>query len=362
MWQQIVRDVPVVEHVVDLDQPPAERLRAVIAAERAGARALFGEVMLEFAGVPNLGVEGFGRLYRTFDGPYQDEIEQWAEALDISFAQAALVNCAYELSHVSGGATAWLGKLFGCTTALCPMEGVMVHARNLDWPIPAMAAATRLFRYRRGGREFVSVGFPLYVGVLSGMVPGEYSATINWAPPGEVPDFHHGPAFWLRRTLEECETYEAAVTRLREARLSTSVFYTVCGNRPGQGCVIERTKNEAVVREAGAGCEAQANHHVAMRFEENNEVLQASKPLRSDPLLQTTQGRRELMLAALGRAGGQGGDLSRVFDLLSPEPITNGGTVQRMVFCPARGELHLDRRLRRTETSVEWGRSVWKAK
>src|SRR5262249_31060972 len=141
-------------------------------------------------------------------------------------------------------------KLFGCTAGVRWADGVgMVHVRTLDWPLPAMGEATRLFRFRRGAREFVSVGVPGQVSVLSGMVPGPYSVTINWAPPAAPPSFELGPASLLRNTLEGCDGYEAAVEALRRTPLSTSVFFTVCGTERGQACVIERSQRAAVVRE-----------------------------------------------------------------------------------------------------------------
>src|SRR6185369_4971423 len=97
-------------------------------------------------------------------------------------------------------------------------------------------------------REFVSVGVPGQVGVLSGMLPKAYSVTINWAPPASFPSFDFGPAFLVRDTLETCDTYDAAVHALEQTKLSTSVFFTVCGTEKDQACVIERTHNTAEVR------------------------------------------------------------------------------------------------------------------
>lgn len=61
-----------------------------------------------------------------------------------------MLNGAYELSHVR------FPKLFGCTAGVRHVEDLgMVHVRSLDWPLASMGIATRLFRFRRGGREFV---------------------------------------------------------------------------------------------------------------------------------------------------------------------------------------------------------------
>src|SRR5204863_9880658 len=109
---------------------------------------------------------------------YSAEMQAWAEALNVSLGTITILNCAYELSHLP----------FGCTAGVRWIEGMgMVHVRNLDWPLASMGNATRLFRFRRGEREFISVGIPGQVGVLSVMLPKAYSVTINWAPPASFP-------------------------------------------------------------------------------------------------------------------------------------------------------------------------------
>ena len=211
-------------YLIDLGSDEARRWDEVISREKAVAVQLLGDIEAEFERVPEFLRWIFAGLYRAFGGLYSGEIGAWADALGVSLGTATMLNCAYELSHLR------LPKLFGCTTGVRWVEGLgMVHVRNLDWPLPSMGEATRLFRFRRGAREFVSVGVPGQVSVLSGMLPGAYSITINWAPPASRPSFDFGPAFLLRHTLENCDSYDAAVEILRHTPLSTSVFFTVCG-------------------------------------------------------------------------------------------------------------------------------------
>src|SRR4029077_10256159 len=162
------------------------------------------------------------------------------DALGVSLGTVTVLNCAYELSHLR-----W-PKLFGCTAGVRWVEGLgLVHVRTLDWPLATMGAATRLFHFRRGARAFVSVGVPGHVGVLSGMLPGAYSVTINWAPPAAFPNFDFGPTFLLRDVLETCDTSAQAVETLERTRLSTSAFFTVCGVEQDEACVVERTQRAA---------------------------------------------------------------------------------------------------------------------
>lgn len=328
-------DVPT--YTIDLGRPEADRWAAVIPRERATVRRLFDEAGREFARVPEAARWVFARLYRWRGGLYQGEIAAWANALGVSVGTATLLNCAYELSHLR-----W-PKLFGCTAGVRWVEGLgMVHARSLDWPLPTMAAATRLLRFHRGGRGFVSVGVPGQVGVLSGMLPGAYSVTINWAPPVARPSFEFGPAFLLRDTLETVDRYDEAVCVLTETPLSTSVFYTVCGTGRDQACVIERTQREAAVRPLAGAVVVQANHHVAERFGANNaDIVEGVE--EGDLFSLAGSGLRADALAAALAAVPAGG-VEAVRGALNDAPVLNRDTCQQMVFCPASGEVRVWRR------------------
>ncbi len=316
--------------VIDLERDEARRWHEVISQDKAVADLLLHEVAAEFERVPEPVRWLFARLYEAFGGLYRGEIAAWADALGVSVGTVTMLNCAYELSHLR------LPRVFGCTAGVRWADGLgMVHVRNLDWPLPAMCPATRLFRFRRGEREFVSVGVPGQVSVLSGMRPGAYSVTINWAPPAALPSFEFGPAFLVRHTLETCDSYPAAVVALKKTPLSTSVFFTVCGTERGQACVIERTQRAAAVREIGDGALTQANHHVARRFLRNNRVLQEveEEGFREDSVQRAD---------ALGRAlteTAPPGTLEAAAGLLDVPPVCNRYTVQRMAFNPRTGDV-----------------------
>ena len=159
------------------------------------------------------------------------------------------------------------------------------------------------------------------------MLPGAYSATINWAPPARTPTFRFGPTFLLRDTLETCDSYAAAVEALRKTPVAASVFFTVCGTEAGQACVIERTPGAAVVRPAD-GPVVQANHHVEVRFAANNADL--------DDVAEDEQEFSRAGSAARADA------LARALDA---GPVLNKFTCQQMVFCPRSGDVRVWRRL-----------------
>jgi len=329
-------DVPM--HLIDLGRSEEDRWQEVISREKPIASRIVQEAAGQFERVPELLRWAFARLYQRSGGLYLGEIAAWAKALGVSLGTVTILNCAYELSHLR-----W-PKLFGCTAGVRWLDGLgMVHVRNLDWPLATMGAATRLFRFRRGAREFVSVGVPGHVAVLSGMLPKAYSATINWAPPVAFPCFDFGPAFLLRDTLETCDSYDAAVRTLTETRLSTSVFFTVCGTAQGQACVIERTQCEAVVRPMPGPVLVQANHHVAGRFVKNNaDILEGEAG--EDVFSLAGSGQRADALSRTLAEMPCPCTLDTVANALNTTTVLNPDTCQQMVFCPASGDVKVWRR------------------
>jgi hypothetical protein len=329
-------DVPA--YLIDLDRDEGKRWEEVISREKTVASRVVQEASSQFERVPELLRWVFARLYQRSGGLYRGEITAWAEALGASLGTATILNCAYELSHLR-----W-PKLFGCTAGVRWVDGLgMVHVRNLDWPLATMGAATRMFRFRRGAREFVSVGVPGQVGVLSGMLPLAYSITINWAPPVAFPCFDFGPAFLVRDTLETCDTYGAAIRALTETPLSTSVFFTVCGTAPDQACVIERTQREAVVRPLPGPVLVQANHHVSRRFAKNNEDILEGEGDQDLFSLAGSGKRADTLNRALAEIP-VSCSLETIANALNGAPVFNQDTCQQMVFCPASGDVKVWRK------------------
>ena len=322
-------------YVVDLERPEAGRWAEVIAAEKENARRLIDRAAADLERVPRTARWTFGQLYRMFGGLYQGEIAAWAEGLGVSVGTATMLNCLYELSHLPQP------KWLGCTAGVRWIEGHgMVHVRTLDWPIDGMGEATRLFRFKRGKREFISIAMPGQVGMLSGMLPGAYSVTINWAPPAALPTFDFGPGFLLRDVFETCDTYAAAVERLTKEQLSTSVFYTICGAARNQACVIERTQQGAAVRPFTGTTLVQANHHIAPTFAQNNEAIRKVPPEEEVFSIDGSSKRVRIMqdgLAALPTTC----SLEAMAAPLDIPTVLNSQTCQKMVFCPASGEFKI---------------------
>jgi hypothetical protein len=108
--------------------------------------------------------------------------------------------------------------------------------------------------------EFYSVTWPGFVGVLTGMAPRRFAASINQAPmwrrtrhpwlrPLDMmanaaatwPVRHMPPDQLLRQVFETAPDFAGARHLLETTPIARPVIYTLAGCKAGECCVIERT-------------------------------------------------------------------------------------------------------------------------
>ena len=344
---------------IHLGRPPSAMWSEVIARDREAMRTLFeesaNEIRRRLGGVLCDVIKGpFLLLYyakvRASRGELLGESNALARATGSSKAARrtmATFQRAYSLSHLGG-----------CTAAVVahPQHG-MVHLRCLDWDVARrqIAAATRIFDFRKDGRlVFKAVGIAGMVGVLSGMRPGAFSATLNFAPSKDAvsPWLREEPTLLLRRALETCTTYTAAVDFLSKPKVSAPVYFTVCGVRPREACVIEIAHDSDgwqethIRRIEDRPWLVQTNHYDpdGRLADENKHSTDADKgpenPAGSDLERSSVERRAftEQQLAALAGAGGNT-PLDELIQLLGKSPTENALTVQQMAFIPGTGEI-----------------------
>lgn len=329
------------EHLIDLRLPEEERWSQVIRTEKATAKTLLrhaSETMFGEDTPPmwmQLAMKLLAKAYRFSGGLYRGELKAWSEGMGVPSELLTVLNCQYELSHLGErthrGLPSWMRRLLrlGCTAGAVKLaENRVVHVRNMDWPLEAMGRATRLVRFTDGDREFVTVGVPGMIGALSGMMPGAYSATINYAPPTFTPGFDFGPLFLLRHVFETCDTYEEACDTLSHTRLSSNVFFLVCSAK-GSACVIERTRKDFAKRPMRGGAISVANHYRSRKFEHHNGSW--------DPgIVEHSADRVQILEGALQSCPSRP-SLEKLSLVLEEEHVLNEETRQMMVFDPSRG-------------------------
>lgn len=199
---------------------------------------------------------------------------------------------------------------WGCTTTAFndAARGGVTMYRTLDWPIKGMGDKLVVARHTGPAGEYLNIGYPGFVGVLTGMAGGRFTAAINSAP---IPKHGWGfagdyilskrdnlrndgmpAAFLLRKAFEECADYRAAVKMLSETPLMAPAIFTVAGVNEGEHCVIERMPGKAIVHEGlKEGFVCAANHWL------NDEWPAHDRPTR-------TRRRRAEMVAGMDQYKG----------------------------------------------------------
>jgi hypothetical protein len=222
-------------------------------------------------------------LSRTTN-PYAAEL---AEIASVAGRRGAhLLNMSYEWACTSG-ATA------------DPIRGGNTLIRVLDWTFDGLGENLIAAKAAGPAGSYVSFTWPGYIGVLTAMAPGRFSASINqppmlptgFGPPGDWLAGRHKilcskalpPAHLLRRVFDRCGSFADARKMLETHEVCHPAIFTLSGVDDGEECVIERLPADFRTRSAPA---AVANHWVEF-------------PLKGKPRGHDSHGRLEDMACIL---------------------------------------------------------------
>lgn len=257
------------------------------------------------------------RWLRRHTNPYRNEISDIASKTP--YPGAYLLNLSYEWS---------------CTSGVAADPEAQDHSRllrTLDWPLEGLGRNVIVCRVESEAGPYYNITWPGFVGVLTAMAPGRFSAAINQPPMRRhTPSCHFDwfvnrastwrktglpPVHLLRRVFDQCQTYEEAKEALSHTRLCIPAFISLSGLDANEGCVIERTESRTAVRPAPA---AVANHWIALNETGMDRGIDS-------------QGRYEQMRVEQPRVGGN-------FSWVT-SPILNETTRLSVIACAASGKL-----------------------
>ncbi|MFO0995919.1 MAG: hypothetical protein U1F33_04485 [Alphaproteobacteria bacterium] len=301
---------PIPIHDLDAASPVAlvevERERA--AALLAIGRKTYGPAMVAIA-------DRLSRrwLVRTAN-PYRHEIDLIAAMLRKPGTH--LLNLSFE---------------WGCTTAIAPdPKGAGLRLlRTLDWPLDGIGRHLVVARHKTPHGLYHNLTWPGFAGIVTASAPGRFAAALNQPPMrrrglpflgdwllNRAGQWRQGglpPTHLLRAVFEECRSYVEARERLASTPLCIPAIFSLCGLE--EGCIIERTEQDAVIHRAPA---CATNHWQSPIARGQGRTADSEERLRE-------------MRAWLSR-GAQG------FDWLTP-PILNRTTRLALIANPRRESL-----------------------
>lgn len=248
--------------------------------------------------------------------PFLDEMHAISRAANVPYDDILLVNTIFDIK-----------KAFQCSTmvanGIATHDGTLLFARNLDFtPLDVAHHYGVVFVYHPSqGHEFVSIGYPGLVGVLSGMndaglaeavmeVNG-YGSSLKAAPYAMI----------FRQILQECDTTTEAITLLRRTSHSTA-NNLMLADAYGNARVAELTPTTVGLR--------RPDHH----------LLFATNHFRSPSLWQETDCPRYRTMQSFALSHYGQLDVPAMQRVLLQVAMPDK-TLQSMVFVPQKGELYI---------------------
>jgi len=308
-------------HIINLDLAP-ERRWETLRPYKKEMDELLGCYLKDFAGA-ELMISGISTYKSLLIAPqYLKEIEGLAAISDFSEDEILLANLYYDL----------LKFYFGCTAFATYSEGQMFHARNLDWHTEnnILSEYSMIFDFQKGGKScFKTIGWPGFIGALSGIKPNAFALTLNAVSSTDMPQLASPVTFVLRDTLTHAQTFDDAINMLESAALMSDSLILLSGVQEEEKVVIERTPSRYATRKTNISSIVVTNDYKVL----TNEV-------QEDNILQNTScsryERTEQLLTANTPKSKEA-----CLSILKDDGIMMGITVQQMVFQIATGDILL---------------------
>ncbi len=127
-----------------------------------------------------------------------------------------------------------------CSSAAVWTKSGMVHTRNMDWPLNGLKKNTIELEFHGApAGSFTAITFPGFSGILTGIAPKRFSASVNMMIEDYGVSLRGKPiAFLLREVFEECEDYTDAVEFLENSDAFAPGFIHIVGTEEGENSVV----------------------------------------------------------------------------------------------------------------------------
>lgn len=308
-------------HIVNLDLPANERW-AFLSTYKNEVNELMECYLNDFTGAEFIfeGVELYKEQF--ISESYVQEIESIAAFADFSVNEILVANLYYDI----------LKLYFGCTAFATWNGNEMLHARNLDWHTEENMLSTHsmIFEYQKSGKTvFKTVGWPGFIGALSGIKPKRFGITLNVVLSEDQAELALPISFVIRDVLETCETFEEAKTTLENTPIVCDCLLLLSGTKSYEKVVIERSPKRMVTRKS-------EDHFIVV----TNDYKQLPNGRRGDSILQATSCGRYNRATNLLKQQTHCTETT-CMNILQDEDVIMGITVQQMVFTVNTGNIQL---------------------
>jgi len=252
---------------------------------------------------------------------YAEEMAAIARIIGVSEEEVLIGNLYYDA----------LKFVFSCSSFSVDTPTGPLHARNLDWWSENRALSRHTVIYNFHGAPagpFQTVGWPGFLGVLSGMAPKRFAVTLNAVLSKEPPMLAPPVVLVMRSVFESSRSYEEAIEVLSSAKIASDCLFLITGPRAGQMAVIERTPTRAAVRNPEDGRIVVTNDYRVLRdvWIPEDEEGRPTSCARYDRVA-------ELLTARLPERPAES------FDILDDAGVKNSLTVQQMAMSASLGVL-----------------------
>lgn len=309
------------EQIINLDLPPLRRWE-FLKEHVTEIRELLQYYLNDLQGADSVLSEISNYKYQIIPAQYLEEIEFIASISGFSPDQVLIANLYYDV----------LKFYLGCTAFAIENNGVILHSRNLDWHTEnnLLGKHSTIFDFQRKGKTiFKTVGWPGFIGALSGIRSGAFSLTLNAVSSNDQPEIALPVSFLLRDILDSAESFQEAKIRLENTTIASDCLILLSGVQPNQMAVIERTPKRSSTRTA-------ENSFIIV----TNDYKQLENNLNGESLLQSTScgryNKTELLINTRFPKNSED-----CLEILKNKEVMMGITVQQMVFENNSGKIKL---------------------
>jgi hypothetical protein len=251
---------------------------------------------------------------------FREEMRGMSDASGVPYADLLYINTFDDLLHIAG-----------CSSAVVVGQGEtpLLHGRNLDYHLPRLAQMKLVLDVETRGVRIRSVGFPGYLGVLTGMSSTGLGLTSHTSISDRIQSGEPS-GFIYRQMLEDCHSLAEMKAMLEHARRTMGNCLALSDGPGNQALVLEFDAKEVVARSPIEGRAYVTNHYW-------NKILQSHQSVGFWSAASGSRRRVELMAREL--PAGAAPDLKQL--QLAMNSVATVETVESVVMAPRNGQLWL---------------------